>query len=197
MITPASAEFESDLSRSFAIAQTAFDNELKITQGAKRSAEQGFHLSRRSALILKIIAFFGGLAVLIGVGETATRFFGILVAVAVGVDGIFLNHGKLMAYEQATAAYEGLLDRIKNSFQNEHVPLVKFQTTKPGEFAEGMIAMLTRLRNELFTERQKISKALKEFDREALKAYSLQSQIPGIPNVPAIPGPPQSPTDSK
>ena len=184
---------ESDLVRSFSLAQAAFDNELKTTEQAKVSTENGFKLSKRFALGLKLIAFFGGLAILVGLGDGVTRCFGILVAVAVGIDGIFLNHAKLMAREQAVDAYEVLLERITNRFQNEHLPLVQIQSSQPDEFKKRMIVMLTSLRNELFKTRQEIAKALKAVNREALKTLSLQVPIQGIPNVPASAQPPTPP----
>lgn len=130
-----SAGVGSDLANSFSLAQTAFDNLMAATVQAKESAETRFKWSKCLAVGLKLIAFFGGLAILIGLGEKVTRGFGILVAVAVGVDAVFLNHAKLLAFEQAADAYEVLIERMKNKFQNEHVLLVPIQSSQPVKFA--------------------------------------------------------------
>ncbi len=146
-------------------------SEVEATAG-KVHSEAMFR--RGLAYLLKGIAAFGGLAITAGVPKDVAHGIGIIIAVAIAVDGLFLNHMRLIAVVKADKAYKYLLRDVRDDHQVAQAPMLGIadENTKLSKLSDLNLSFKTRLDKES----KIIDMALDEVDIKALNALSVDTE---------------------
>jgi len=158
---------------SFDYVQNIFEQTLQETESAGKAVSLRAFWRRWLAYFLKGVAVFGGIAIAAGLNKEAAHFVGIAIAVAVAIDGLFLNHTKLLAATKGASAYKYLLKDIRNEHQKKLAPILAKKADDLTAAMEKLTELNLSLKDRLDSESKTIDQALNEVDIKALNSLSL------------------------
>src|SRR4029077_17234604 len=122
---------------------------------------------RITAIAIKLVVVAGGIVIVAGPGQLASRIIGILVALAASFDGIFLNHKRLLVAEEAVSIFKLLLETVHADIGDQLLFVKKCQDAKSEDYVKPVTEFMISTREELSDMRTKIQLALQQVDREA------------------------------
>jgi hypothetical protein len=175
-----------DAESQFQSANELLRAEITKTGNLYQKIVMQLKLSKIIAVVIKIIVAAGGLTMVIGPDQSVIRAMGILVAIAATYEGIFLNHKKLLAADEAATVYKLFLDSINFRMQSAILKCQQSHRDDPSshEWWKDAAEVFTRMREDCFNTRTKIETALNEVNREALRALSIEAAKAELSNAP-------------
>jgi len=178
-----------------AAAQEFFNSALNEAKALKGTYESSAKRRRWLAIILKGIALFGGLAV--ATLNVYHVVLGVIISVAVLIDQLFSNYGRMMTETIATDAVARTLRRVEGNYNHEVLDVIGANEKGDSERARALLMDLARksakvVRDEL----DRIRTAVEDANIQFLSNLNLDQAAPANTPLPKAPAPelPKAPT---
>jgi hypothetical protein len=157
-------------------AQNAFAIAFRETEQARLPLRRSSIWRRFWAYGLKAMAVFGGLTIASGLFPSYAQVIGIAIAAAVALDGLFSNHVQMLLVTKAAHAFDRIAKQARRAHQLRLAPILALKETDPEQSRQQLMALLSKLTEQLQSGTTEIEMALSEGRIKALEGLNLDSE---------------------